>query len=186
MSASACLSFALPAVRFTSECLSHSFSVFPFCLSLFFSLVCTYVLSPSVSVCLLSLHWYALLPSTLSLTVHMIILFSRLFFLSLSVSSCLIMALFVYICFSLSSALSVFVAFPSLFLFPCSPTPSFLPQLLLLLLLFTAFTESQREEKEKNKRTERERRESAPFSPPEPNKHLCLFFTTKMVNNNRH
>lgn len=116
------------SVLHLQACLSHSSSVFPSCLSLFFSLVCTCVpraLSLSMSVCLPSPHWYALLPSTLSLTLHMIILFSLPFFLSLSLSSSLIVAFFVYLCFSLSSALPmfVFVVFPSLFLFPCSPTP---------------------------------------------------------------
>lgn len=150
------------------------------------SLVCSCVpsaLSPSMSVCLSFLHWYAPLPPTLSLTVHMMILFRLPFLLSLSISSCLIMAFFVYLCLSLSSALSMFVVFPSLFLFPRSPAPSFLPW--LLLLLFTAFTKSQGDENEKNKRTEREQ---APFSPPESSKHFCLLFIAKMANieNNRH
>lgn len=132
-------------------CLSYSSSVFPSCLSLFFSLVCTCVppaLSLSMSVCLPSPHWYALLPSTLSLTLHMIILFSLPFFLSLSLSSCLIVAflclpLFLsqlcsaYVCVC---CFSISVSIPPL---PYPPSSSFLPRL-LLLLLFTAFAESQR------------------------------------------
>lgn len=75
-----------------------------------------------MSVCLPSPHWYALLPFTLSLTLLMIV-FSLLFFLSLPLFSHLIMAFSVFLCSPLSCALPLFVVFPSLFLFPHSPTP---------------------------------------------------------------
>lgn len=117
---------------------------------LFFSLVCTCVppvLSLNMSVCVPSPHWYALPPSTLSLTLPMIIFLVFQIFLSFCLSSCLIVAFFVYLCFSLSSA-QLFCICCFFHLCFYSPTPLFLllPRL-LLLLLFTAFTESQGEEK---------------------------------------
>ena len=101
-----------------------------FCLpilpGLFFSLVCTCVppaLSQSVSVCMPSPHWYALLPSTLSLTLHMIVLFSLSFSHFLSLSSCLIVAFFVYLCFSLSSASVCVCCFSISVSIPLLPNP---------------------------------------------------------------
>lgn len=152
------LSLSRPAVRFPSYiskpvCPSPLLSFHPACL-LFFSLVCTCAppaLSLSMSVCLPSPHWYALLPSTLSLTLTMIILFIFPFFLS----SCLIVSFFVSTSVSLSQLCSAYVCVCcfsiSVSIPPLPNLPSFLTQL-LLLLLFTAFTESQGEEKEKNKK----------------------------------
>lgn len=137
-----------------------------------------------MSVCLPSLHWYALLPFTLSLTPLMIV-FSLLFFLSLPLFSHLIMAFSVFLCSSLSCALPLFVVFPSLFLFPHSPTPppSFRGCCCFCLLLLLRTKERQKRRIKRQARENKEKRAGSifVFSPPEPSKHLCLLFTTKMA-----
>lgn len=139
-----------------------------------------------MSVCLPSLHWYALLPFTLSLTPLMIV-FSLLFFLSLPLFSHLIMAFSVFLCSSLSCALPLFVVFPSLFLFPHSPTPppSFRGCCCCFCLLPLLRTKERQKRRIKRQARESEEKRAGSifvFSPPpEPSKHLCLLFTTKMA-----
>lgn len=160
-------------------------------------------LSHSPSVCLCVSHWYApastlryLLSMSVCLSAFPSLVCSRAFYFVpnsphdhfvlvfhsfFSLSYCLIVAFFVSLSAQLCLCLCLLFFSNLCFYSPRSPgLPSFLPRL-LLLLLFTAFTESQGGEKEKNKKGQGERVEQAPFSSPEPSKHLCLLFTTKMA-----
>lgn len=102
----------------------HPACFFFFCFSHWYAPVNPLRYLLSMSVCLPSPHWYALPPSTLSLTLHMIVLFSLPFFLSLSLSLLVLLWLSLSTSVSLSALLCLcLLFFPSLFLFPRSPRP---------------------------------------------------------------
>lgn len=164
-----------------------SVSVFQSCLSLFISSVCTCApptaLSLNMSACLPSADWYAPLLSTLSLTLHMIVWFSHLSFLSHFPSvSCLMVAFFCILSFC---SASVCVCCFSITTIPSLPSISLPSSVVVVIVVYCLQREPGRAEREELK--ERERGEQAPFSSCEPSKHLCLLFIPKMAEpvNNR-